>query len=192
MNDQTWEVGSGIRVYLASIHAVPQEDWPTLFSQMPPARQARCARYRHLQDRQRCILAHALVQEALAELSGKAAGGIEICYPPKSKPYAPGGEGAFSLSHSGAYVLCAAGSIPVGADLQRQRPVSDALRRSMTRAGFPGGSEEEFFRWWVRQEAGGKLLGTGLTLSPLPPGLRFHSGEFYGEDGKYFYCIAEK
>lgn len=192
MEYQTWEIGSGIRVSLASVHAVPQGDWPDLYAQMPPARQARCDRYRHHADRQRCILAHALARETLGAISGTAAGTIGVCYPPKGKPYAPDGEGEFSLSHSGAYVLCAAAPFPVGADLQRQRPVSQTLTRRMERAGYQGDSQDDFFRWWVRQEAGGKLLGTGLTLSPLASGLEFHSGEFLGEDGKYFYSIAEK
>lgn len=192
MEYQTWEVGSGIRVYLASIHAVPQGDWSVLYAQMPPARQARCQRYRQASHRQRCILAHALAREALAAISKAAPETIGLCYPSKGRPYAPSGEGEFSLSHSGAYVLCAAATFPVGADLQRQRPVSETMVRRMTRAGYGGSSEEDFLRWWVRQEAGGKLLGTGLILRPLPPNMVFHSGEFQGEDGKYFYSIAEK
>lgn len=190
MEYQTWQAGPGIGVFLASIHAVPSGEWPELYARMSPQRQERCDRYRRESDRQRCVLADALARAALASLSGVAPEAIALSTPPKGRPHAPGLGLEFSLSHSGSLVLCAAAPFPVGADIQRGRPISQAMARRLARAGYQGRSEEEFFAWWTRQEAGGKLLGSGLALRPLPPGLAFSPGALDGPDGKYFYCVA--
>lgn len=190
MEYQSWQIGPGIGVFLASIHAVPAGEWPDLYARMSPPRQARCHRYRRESDRQRCILADALARAALSSLSGVAPEAVALAATPQGKPYAPGLGVEFSLSHSGSLVLCAAAPFPVGADIQRARPVSQTMARRLARAGYQGRSEEDFFAWWTRQEAAGKLLGSGLALSPLPPGLAFCPGALDGLDGKYFYCVA--
>lgn len=190
MEYESWQVGPGIGVFLASIHAVPPGEWPVLHARMSPDRQARCHRYRRESDRQRCILADALARAALSSLSGADPQDIVFAATPQGKPCAPGLGVEFSLSHSGSLALCAAAPFPVGADIQRARPVSQSMTRRLARAGYQGGSEEEFFIWWTRQEAGGKLLGSGLILRPLPPGLAFCPGALDGPDGKYFYCVA--
>lgn len=192
MEYETWQIGPGIGVFLACVHAVAPEEWPALYARMSPARQARCDRYRREGDRRRCVLADALARTALASLSGVAPEAIALAATSRGKPYAPGLDLEFSLSHSGSLVLCAAAPFPVGADIQRVRPVSQTMTRRLARAGYEGGSEEEFFDWWTRQEAGDKLLGSGLALRPLPPGLDFWSARSDGPDGKYFYCVAWK
>lgn len=190
MEYEAWQAGPGIGVFLASTHAVAPGEWPALYAQMSPARQERCHRYRRESDRRRCVLADALARAALASLSGADPQAIALATTPQGKPYAPGLGVEFSLSHSGSLALCAAAPFPVGADIQRARPLSSSMTRRLARAGYQGGSEGEFFDWWTRQEAGGKLLGRGLALRPLPPGLAFCPGELARPDGKYFYCVA--
>lgn len=109
---------------------------------------------------------------------------------PGGRPYAVGLDKHFSLSHSGSLVLCAVAPFPVGADIQRARSVLDSLPRRMERAGYRGSSEEEFFTWWVCQEAAGKLAGRGLSLRPLTGGEAFRSGVLEEADGRYFYAVC--
>ncbi len=184
---------SGARLWLARLEEVEPEEWPALYGRMSRERQERCDRYRREADRKRCVLADALARHALARAAGVEGGALTFARTETGKPYAVGLDRHFSLSHSGALVACAVADFPVGADIQLRRPVSPALTRRMARAGYWGETEEDFFAWWVRQEAAGKLAGTGLSLGPPEPGLDFRSGVLEERSGQYFYCVcAEK
>lgn len=191
MKTETWELG-GVELWLARIGEVDRSEWPVLYSQMDPSRQERCRRYRREEDRWRCVLADALARQALCRGTGLAPEAIAFGRTEGGKPYALGLGRQFSLSHSGSLVLCAVADFPVGVDIQRRRRVSAALKLRMARAGYRGTSEEDFFAWWVRQEAAGKLAGTGLSLGPLGPGLEFRSGVLEEADGQYFTCVCAK
>ncbi len=180
----------GVTLWLARTGEVEPEEWPRLFEQMDPSRQERCRRYRREADQKRCILADALARLALSEGTALAPGALAFAQTPEGKPYAVGLDRHFSLSHSGELVLCAVADFPVGADVQLRRPVSQTMTRRMARAGYRGEREEDFFAWWVRQEAAGKLAGTGLSLEPLEPGLEFRSGALEERSGQYFYCVC--
>lgn len=185
-----WEALPGVTAWLASLADVAPADWEPLYRQMDPARQARCARYAHPADAKRCILADALARSALAALSGQPEEHLHFQSHPGGKPYAVDLPLEFSLSHSGELVLCAAASFPVGADLQRLRPLSPSLVDRIVQAGCQGRSEEELFRWWVRQEAIGKLTGQGLRLAPLPAPDACRTDTLKGPDGQYWYCVC--
>ena len=181
---------SGATLWLARVEEVEPEEWPALYARMDPARRARCDRLRREEDRHRCILADALARRALSAETGLAEEAVVWRPAPGGKPYAVGLDKHFSLSHSASLVLCAVADRPVGADIQRRRPVSSAMLRRVARAGYAGENDEDFFAWWVRQEAAGKLDGRGLTLAPLPQGLAFRSGVLDEPDGRYFYCVC--
>lgn len=190
MEVKHWEVLPGVTAWLAGLDGVAPEEWEPLYRQMDPARQARCARYARPGDAKRCVLADALARLALSQRSGQPEEIFRFQLRPGGKPFVPGLGVEFSLSHSGSLVLCAAAPFPVGADLQRARPVSSALAQKMARAGYPGGTREDFFSWWVRQEAVGKLSGQGLQLSPLPAPALCHVDALDGPDGRYWYCVC--
>lgn len=190
METRHWAVGEHITVWLASLENVGPEEWPCLFGQMDAFRQARCQRYRRLADRKRCILADALARLALANASGREPGSFSFAVREGGKPFVPGLPWEFSLSHSGELILCAVAPFPVGADIQRVRPVSPALLRRAARAGYEGSGGEDFFRWWTCQEAAGKFTGRGLRLGPLPEDVDFWNAAV---EGGYFVSIcAEK
>ncbi len=184
------QAAPGLWVRLADVGDVAPEDWPALFAQMSPSRQEKCRRYRREEDRALCVLGDAVVRRALSDRSGIPPEDIIFDRAPGGKPFAPGLGLTFSLSHSGRLVLCAVAPFPVGADIQRRQNVSDALTRRAVRAGYQGTTQAEFFRWWVRQEAAGKLSGTGLAFSPLPEGLWFADGETHAAGETYDYSIC--
>lgn len=168
---------------------MPDGDWAVLYRQMSAQRRRYCDSFPHPDRRRTHILASALARLALSELTGLPPEDVALDRTPSGKPYAPGLDCHFSLSHSSHLVLCAAAPFPVGCDLQRRRKVSPALLRRVARAGFSG-PEEDFFPWWTRQEAAGKLSGRGLLLSPLPPGLTFWQGTFSREGEDFDYCLC--
>ena len=99
---------------------------------------------------------------SLSHTAGAAAAALAGCF--------------LSLSHTEGAALLALSDAPVGADIERVRPVSV---RAMERiAGVR--TEAAFFRSWVRREARVKRTGSGIvtmmrTEAPL------NRGEFYYE-----------
>ena len=180
----------GVELWLARIEDVEPGEWPALYARMGKERQGHCDRYRREGDKRRCILADALVRRALTDGTDLDPAAITFAQEPGGKPYALGLAKHFSLSHSGALVLCAVSDFPIGADIQRQRPVSEAMTRRLARAGYQGKTDQDFFAWWTRQESAGKLAGKGISLKPLPEGLRFWEGVLDEPDGTYFYCVC--
>lgn len=180
----------GSALWLAALEDVSDREWSGLYTQMDPARQRRCDRYRRPVDRKLCVLADALARHALGQVTGQDPASIVFQCQEGGKPFAPGVGIEFSLSHSGSLALCATAPFPVGADLQLHRPLRPALPRRMARAGYQGSGEADFFAWWVHQEAAGKLTGRGLSLAPLPESLAFWDGTLDRTDGRYSYCIC--
>lgn len=96
----------------------------------------------------------------------------EICYGAHGKPYLPNAAFHFSLSHSDAAALCAFGTEPIGADLQKIKPelprhtariVSEEEKDYLD--GLP--QEERtlaFYRLWAKKESLMKWDGRGLRL----------------------------
>lgn len=105
-----------------------------------------------------------LLRRACLDLTGRAP--AHEARADTGKPFLPDEPALhFSLAHSGAWALCAAGRVPVGADLQLLRPLSDALRarfftadeRALCRVGA------DFVRLFCAKESYGKLTGRGLS-----------------------------
>lgn len=100
----------------------------------------------------------------------------------------------FSISHSGGVILCAVGDAPVGADVERIRPVRPAaFQRLLGEEAVRSLPEEEalrrFFEVWVLREAEGKRKGDGLTGRLRAPGPAVQSFCRFYSDLKG-YCAA--
>lgn len=89
---------------------------------------------------------------------------------PEGKPYFPTRpEFHYSISHSGEWVVCAVGAVPLGVDIQVERPVRPAVFRALSaaeQAELDGLEERErlpaFFDVWCLKEAYSKAIGLGL------------------------------
>ena len=89
---------------------------------------------------------------------------------PEGKPYFPARpEFHYSISHSGEWVVCAVGAVPLGVDIQVERPVRPAVFRALSaaeQAELDGLEEQErlpaFFDVWCLKEAYSKAIGLGL------------------------------
>lgn len=84
------------------------------------------------------------------------------------KPYFPGREERFSVSHSGGLALCALSSRRVGCDIELVRPRSANLPRyALGEKEYRwylerGGRWEDFYTLWTLKEARVKCTGEGL------------------------------
>jgi 4'-phosphopantetheinyl transferase len=133
---------------------------------------ARWERLRRDADRERFVLAHALLRQLV---------GDALCCPPEQVPMARTTLGApyvvgaprlgVSLSHSGGLVAAAVAPGPVGVDVESTDSVVDVpelIRRFCAAEEIPATDAVDrntaLLRVWVRKEAVTKALGRGLGL----------------------------
>lgn len=109
---------------------------------------------------QQYLLSRALLAFALEETLGTVPA---LAKTAAGQPYFPERPGLFlSLSHTEGAALLALSDAPVGADIERVRPIPPRLGRD-----FAGG-EETFWRRWTAAEAAAKRDGRGAgALLPL-------------------------
>ena len=118
---------------------------------------------------------HAAGRELLAQMvlahTGKAMPEIEKM--PGGKPYFPGSELHFSISHTKHWVFCALSDRPVGIDAEElSRKVDLRLAEKVLSAGelaqFRAASDasKALLTFWVLKEAEAKCSGEGLRIYP--------------------------
>lgn len=139
-----------------------------------PDEEQRAARFGSAVHRRRFLARRGLRRAVLARYAGRPPGSLRFGASPAGKPeLAGGGDLSFSCSQSDGLALYAvARGRRVGIDIERLRPVADAM--SIARALFTpaeaaglgavpaGGRDEAFLRSWTRKEACLKACGEGL------------------------------
>ena len=160
---------------------------------MPEERKRRIRSLRHAESQRQSLGVGILLFQALRE-RGLDAQRADIQAGACGKPFLPEHpEIQFSLSHSGEWVMCAVGGLPVGCDVEKTgRGTGQLVRRffhpeEQKALAASAGSEEwseMFTRFWTRKESLLKAKGTGLTeslagFSCLSPG----KGIWYDDAG---------
>jgi len=109
----------------------------------------------------RVLLLEALTRDygwqGSVELSAKGQG---------KKPSLKGSKLEISISHTTGMVACAVCGLPIGLDVQAERPIREGLpRRVMSPQEMSGYDRRSatFFRLWTRKEAALKQMGLGLA-----------------------------
>ncbi len=145
-----------------------------LLARLPEERRKRLLRTKGPESWREPLCAYALLGLALRERCRWQA------LPPMGrdalgKPYFPDWPQVhFNLSHTAGAVLVGLCDRPLGVDIQVCRPVSRRMRERLSEDG----TEEGFFRSWVRREARAKRTGAGIGSflgpeRPLEPGETF-------------------
>jgi 4'-phosphopantetheinyl transferase len=137
----------------------------------------RAARFRFERDRDRFVTHHAHTRRVLARYLGVAPAAVVFEVGPNGKPGLDATSGiAFNTSRSGGLSVVAVSRGHVGIDVERVRPIDDALpladglftkaeRRSL--GGTPSSARDPaFLALWTRKEAVVKAFGSGLS-APL-------------------------
>ncbi len=118
---------------------------------------------------------HSLAGDLLALMAYRTAYPADAFPPeravtPAGKPYFPARpEFHYSVSHSDEWAVCAVGAVPLGVDIQVERPVRPAVFRALSaaeQAELDRLEEREllpaFFDVWCLKEAYTKAIGLGL------------------------------
>lgn len=167
--------------------ALRADEVEALLPLLPDERRARFARLSDPTRGHEALVAYAVLRAMLRDGFGMA----EL--PPLArgahgKPYAPSRpDVCFNLSHTDGAVLVALHDQPIGADIERLRPLSPRTVQRI--AGTV--TEREFFTRWVRRESRVKWSGEGLTRvheadAPLSGEHLFYPDTFEG----YVACVC--
>ncbi len=121
---------------------------------------------RRLPDKIQSLGAGILLQKALpgADLT-------QICFGENGKPYLPGNNTQFNLSHAGDWALCAVGNVPLGCDIEQLRSYKMSVANRffcaeetrMLEETEDEAQQDIFFRLWTIKESYLKAVGKGLS-----------------------------
>lgn len=149
---------------------------------LAPDETARAERFRFPRHRRRYAVGRGALRTLLGHYLGAAPERVAFRYGPNEKPYLAdpaglrgGGELFFNLSNSEELaVIAIATGTELGADVERLRPMPDALtiserffsaaERRVLAAVPEAQRDRAFFNCWTRKEAYLKAVGTGITV----------------------------
>ncbi len=148
-----------------------------LLEELPADELARAEGFGNAQARRRFVVARGTLRVLLGNLLGEPSRSIAIEEGASGKPRLSGAGRrlGFNVSHSGDLALiCIAEGVEVGVDLERLRPVPDAIaiaRRRFAPAearfveeGRAADVDRRFLLCWTRKEALAKAVGVGLSF----------------------------
>lgn len=203
--DHPWPPPDGGEVHLWRVRNTAELDRTTwlapLWGVLDEQEKAKADRFRAAHARRASILARGMTRLVLAKYLATSARSLTFEFNQYGKPAlaerALAERLQFNVSHSGDWVVLAVTSAAaVGVDIERHRPLDDALRLAerffslserSTLAQIASAEQlAAFFRCWTRKEAYIKAVGTGIfagldtfdvTLRPEEPAnvLRFHT-----------------
>lgn len=127
-------------------------------------------RFIHQKDKERCLLAEALIRYALIKDYGMKKEGILFDRSKYGKPFLVGNNLYFNLSHSGRWVVCAIGNSQLGVDVELVRLLKyEAIYKSFSLTervyldALPSQDKQDyFFKLWTLKESFVKFIGVGL------------------------------
>ena len=139
----------------------------------------RTGQFRNEAARRNYVIAHAALRQILGQRLRVEPGKIQFTTGPQGKPALAGdaaGRLEFNLTHSGDLALVAvAERVAVGVDVERVRPLPDALRlaerffaaeEAAQLQSLPEGDcAPAFLNLWTRKEAVAKAMGVGIVNS---------------------------
>ncbi|WP_322923023.1 4'-phosphopantetheinyl transferase family protein [Paenibacillus campi] len=136
-------------------------------------RRQQSLRFQRQQDAQRSLLGELLVLYILQERYQLPADTLTFSKNSYGKPYlSEHTDIHFNLSHAGDWVICADGNVPVGADIERVRPIDFAIaERFFTASEYKllmNTAEQDrlqlFYTLWTLKESYIKFIGKGLSI----------------------------
>lgn len=132
---------------------------------LPVAERERAARFKRAGHEDRWIVARAALRILVCTRLGCIPEEVVIATGEHGKPFVPGAELRFNVSHSGTQALIAlAHDVEVGVDIERPGRNVAAVERALS----PGerASGDPLLQIWCRKEAWAKAMGGGLGWAP--------------------------
>lgn len=181
-----------VYTYLTNVSALPDpSDRSDLFEALPSFRQEKILRCAQVEDRKRSLGAGLLLRYALL---CHAISPDSIYLDNNGKPCAAGVW--FSLSHSGAWAVCAVSEREVGCDIEQIAPARErVIRRAFCPEEiaylntFAGEARDRiFFRLWTMKESYFKMTGEGIRVGLSRVALQLDERVRIYRDGEVIPC----
>ena len=152
-----------------------QEDGTPSTDYLSEERRKRAEAMRFEADRLRTVAGENLARQMLSERLGCGPADVPLQWDESGKPTVPGTGLYVSVSHSGAYAVCAVDDAPIGVDVETVRDVDEKFMRrvcseeELAYVTRGGDAQQRFWELWTAKEAVFKLTGHGplLRLSKL-------------------------
>ena len=152
-------------------------------------------------DRLRTVAGENLARQMLSDRLGCDPVDAPLQWDENGKPVAPGTGLYLSISHSGAYVVCAVDDAPIGVDVETVRDVDGKFmnrvcsQEELAYVMRGGDVQRRFWELWTAKEAIFKLTGHGpllrLSKFDLPEGVTVCYTERFGCAMTVAYGAAE-
>ena len=159
------------KLYALDLRYYENGRWQDLLAALPPERRHRALSCRFEPDKMRIVCAGYLLQTALTK-AGIAPEAQIFAENQWGKPYLKNHKDIhFSLSHSGAWAVCAVSDENVGVDVELPRCNMAVAKRFFRPEELEGmesldryAQSDALNRLWTAKESFLKMLGKGLTL----------------------------
>lgn len=116
----------------------------------------------------------------------------KVVYNQEGKPYIPGSDFCFSISHTKGYAAISFGNVPSGCDIQIEKDVNFKIAERFyteKERTFVKDCPKDFFKIWCRKESLYKLSGKNLCTVES---LNYTFEDFMPKDGLYLSVCTEK
>ena len=142
-----------------------------LMSIVSEKRRLSASRFIFQKDKERCLLAEALLRYALINDYGMKDERILFDYSIYGKPSLVSSNLQFNLSHSGKWVVCAVGDSKLGVDVEVVRSLQyqdiyksfSLYERNYLESLSSQCKQSSFFKLWTLKESFVKFIGTGIN-----------------------------
>lgn len=150
-----------IEIYIESISCIEDKDIPKLgMSLLCCERKEHMESFRRIDDKKRTLLASILLENYLRDKFGIKET-YSIGYKENGKPYINELPNFyFNISHSDEFVMFVASDDEIGADIQVQKELTDAM---VSRITAPGEKCDNPIRTWCAKESYIKYTGRGIA-----------------------------
>ena len=161
-----------MELFWYDIKQMDEETYRGAFAQMSQVRQKRVNEIAAEDDRKRTVAAELLARRVVGEKLGIAPEQVALTVDENDKPRIEGDPMYISMSHSGAWAVCAVADKPVGVDVEVIRGAQEKFidrvcseeEQKYIRYG-DAGCFQRFWECWTAKEALFKLTGKGPLLA---------------------------
>ena len=161
-----------MELFWYDIRTMDEERYQAALALMSPERQQRVAAIANEDNRKRTVAAEWLARTELGKRLNVAPETVPLTMDEDGRPFVEGDPLYCSLSHSGAWAVCAIAEKPVGVDVEVIRGTQDKYMQRIcnedelryVRYGDEG-CFHRFFECWTAKEALFKLTGHGPLLA---------------------------
>lgn len=174
MKTEQIKVGKEIYLYAVNIEDMVSEHiLATFLKIISEERKCKASRFIDFSDKVRSIVGEVILRYALWQQYGMSEQNIKFSYNEYGKPNLKGIENIFfNISHSGVWVFCAIGTVPLGVDIEKITTVDIKIaQRFFSKNEYKYLQKQpiekramEFFKIWTLKESYIKEIGKGLSI----------------------------